>query len=107
MPDPPLPGPVPQTPLHGLVQESTELTLSKNTGDDEPDAGADSDLYIHTCTACQMNYCLLLRSSAADSLSTNYRALRSLFSSSHTTYRVHEVCVTASGASRDNIVTSN
>jgi hypothetical protein len=48
LPDPALPGPVAPTYPHGLVPESTELTLSKNTGDDEPDGGADKDLYIHT-----------------------------------------------------------
>jgi hypothetical protein len=48
LPDPPLPGPVPPTHPHGLVPESTELTLSKKRGEDEPDAGADNDLCIHT-----------------------------------------------------------
>jgi hypothetical protein len=48
LPDPILPGPVPPAQPQGLVPESTELTLAKNTGDDEPDAGADKDLYIHT-----------------------------------------------------------
>lgn len=48
LPDPTLPGPVPPAQPQGLVPESTELTLSKNTGDDEPDAGADKDLYVYT-----------------------------------------------------------
>jgi hypothetical protein len=48
LPDPTLPGPVPPAQPQGLVPESTELTLSKNTGEDEPDAGADKDLYIYT-----------------------------------------------------------
>lgn len=50
LPDPTLPGPVPPAHPHGLVPDSTELTLSKNTGDDDPDAGADKDLHIHTFT---------------------------------------------------------